>query len=319
MTIIFLTLFLLFSVAVNFGVIIVSMIRGVGNSSANDPSFEEQHIYGSGRAKVVRISLDGIIMRKVSGGGLLGGQIDMIDSLKKQIKAAENDDLVCAIILDVNSPGGAVTPTDELYRALLDFKESRNDRKIVTFVRDMAASGAYWLSVSGDWIIAEPTAIVGSIGVIMQTYNWKELSEKIGITDMTIKSGKNKDILNPFKDVSPEQVAIIQEVINDSFDYFKNVVKMGRNMDEDTLSPLADGRVFTSKTAMSNGLIDEIGYWDDAVEYTKRMLGVKNIKIVSYRRHRGFGSIFSGVNLNGLPGVFQSSTPRLMSVWSPGI
>jgi ClpP class serine protease len=70
---------------------------------------------------------------------------------------------------------------------------------------------------------------------------------------------------------------------------------------------------------MSNGLIDEIGYWDDAVEYTKRMLGVKNIKIVSYRRHRGFGSIFSGVNLNGLPGVFQSSTPRLMSVWSPGI
>jgi signal peptide peptidase SppA len=169
------------------------------------PQFSETHSYGAGTTKVVRILFTGILTRELDGGWL--GTVDPVEDCLRQIRAARQDDEVAAILLEVDSPGGEVTAADEIHRELTLFKESREDRKLVVLVHDMAASGGYYISVPADRILAQPTALIGSIGVIMQTLNIQGLSEKIGVTDTTIKSGKNKDLLNPFHPVDPAQVA----------------------------------------------------------------------------------------------------------------
>ena len=177
--------------------------RSAGKAEDEFPTFTEKWSYGSGDVKTVRIAVEGPIFRE-SEESFFGFKYDKIEAILRQIRAAKNDEAVKAIILEVDSPGGDLTASDEIYKALQDFKRCAEGRKIIVFVRNMAASGGYYVSAPADWIIAEPTSIIGSIGVIMQTLNWKGLSEKIGLTDVTIKSGTNKDLLNPFRDVSPD-------------------------------------------------------------------------------------------------------------------
>ncbi|MCX7010843.1 MAG: signal peptide peptidase SppA [Kiritimatiellaeota bacterium] len=214
------------------------------------PRLNERWSYGKGRVKAVRISVEGAIFRERVDGLFSSQRYDKVEDILRQIRAAQSDDSVHAIILEVDSPGGAVTPSDEIYRALNEFKASTSSRKVVVFVRDLAASGGYYVSMAADRIICEPTAIVGSIGVIMETINIKGLSEKIGITDVTIKSGVNKDLLNPFHDVSPEQRALMQKLIDDMYIRFLGIVVKGRNSDLETMRPLADGRVFSADEAL---------------------------------------------------------------------
>jgi len=317
--IVLLAMMLIFSVAINFGVLAVSLIGGKIASSAStldkQARMQEELVSGSGKIKALRLPIEGVIMRNAGGGGLFGAEIDMVEGLKRKIKAAEKDRSIRAIILEINSPGGAVTPTDEIYHALLDFKESGKDRKIVAFVRDMSVSGSYWLSVAGDWIIAEPTSIIGSIGVILQSYNWSDLSDKIGITDTTIKSGKNKDLLNPFQKVPPEQKDLLQAVIDSNFNYFKQVIVESRDITHEQLAPLADGRIMTAQTALENDLIDEVGYYDDAVEYTREMLGVDNMRIIRYKQRQSIFNMFATAFVKELGSLFQARSPQLISIW----
>lgn len=304
------------SIVINFGVIMVSALsaRAGDMTSGSKPKVKEEWVSGGGDVKVARIAVNGAIMRSQSAG-LFGARLDMVEDLKRQIEAATDDDKVAAIILEINSPGGAVTPTDEIYRALLDFKDSREDRRIVTFVRDMAASGSYWLSVAGDWIIAEPTSIVGSIGVILQSVNWAVLSEKIGVTDTTIKSGRNKDLLNPFRQIPQEQRQIIQDMIDSNYDYFKQVILANRPIEAEKLDVVADGRILSSQAALEYGLIDQIGYWKDSTAYTRQLLGQERIQIIRYKQHGNFFELFATATLRELRGLLQTSSPRLMSIW----
>lgn len=317
--VILLALLLVFSAMINFGFIALSLIgQSVASSMGPEkrqPSLNEEWVEGKGDIKVVRLELNSVIMRNVAGGGLLGGGVNMVEQLQRKIKAATDDRSVRAIILDVNSPGGAITPTDEIYQALLDFKKSGKDREIVTFVRDMAVSGSYWVAVAGDWIIAEPTSIIGSIGVVLQSYNWSELSQNIGVTDTTIKSGENKDLLNPFNKTPPEQKAILQEVIDSNFDHFKQVVMDRRNIDETKMDSIADGRIVTSDSALDSDLIDQIGYWDDSIAYTKDLLGVENFRLIRYKQPRGFFEMFASASVRELQNLLKVRSPRLMSIW----
>jgi protease-4 len=225
-----------------------------------------------------------------------------------------------AILLEVDSPGGDLTSCDEIYKTLEDFKRSMDGRKIIVFIRSMAASGGYYVSAPADWIIAEPTAILGSIGVIMQTLNWKGLSDRIGLTDVTIKSGTNKDLLNPFRDVSPEQVAQLQVMIDSMYQQFFAIVQTNRGIDAESLKAIADGRIFSADVALKNRLIDQIGYWEDAVAKASELLGEASLRIVRYERRPEFFELLSELRSPlslSRSGMADAATPRLMYLWRP--
>jgi len=304
------------------GVVHMAQFAAAGPSEAGvdeHPQFVERWSYGApDGVKVVRIPVEGAIMRRTSSG-LLGSVVDVVEDVKRQVRAARQDGAVAAIILEVNSPGGAVTPCDEIYWELSKFKASRPDRRIVVFVKDMAASGGYLVSMAADWIIAQPTSVTGSIGVMMQTYNWNELSERIGVRDVTIVSGDNKAMLNPFDPVSGDHVAMLQDMINETNTHFKNLIVQGRNMDAAWVDQLADGRMFSATKALEVGLIDEIGYWDEALARTAGLLGVPSLHVVGYEQAGGLlRQLFSakgpdiGVTLDTL------GTPRQMAIWRAG-
>jgi protease-4 len=278
------------------------------------PKLSEKWSYGSGDTKVARIALAGVISR-ASEGSLFGATEDLVSRVSAQIRQARNDEEIKAIILEVDSPGGGVTPSDELWNELKEFRASAEDRKVIVFMRDLCASGGYYVSAAGDWLIAEPTTIVGSIGVIMSTLNMKGLSEKIGIKDVTIKSGANKDLLNPFSEVNPEQLALLQQMIDASYARFFNIVKESRNFDEAKLKALADGRIFDAGEALKEGFIDQIGYWDDAIAKTAELLGVDAVKVIRYESEPSlFQLLTSAKNPLRLP---ESHGPRLQYLWSP--
>ncbi len=316
--------FLIISLAMNVG-LLISLVtnkdgvsfKGGGKGEDEFPSFTERWSYGSGDVKVVRIALSGPIFH---GGEetLFGVKYDKVESVLRQIRAAKNDEDVKAIIFEVDSPGGEITSADEIYNALQDFKKSGEERKVIAYVEGLAASGGYYVSLPADWIIAQPTSILGSIGVIMQTLNWKGLSEKIGITDTTIKSGTNKDLLNPFHDVPPEQIQLLQTMIDVSYDRFFGLVKKNRNIKTDELKAMADGRIFDASVALDKRFIDQIGYWDDVVSRTAEILGVEKVKIVRYERHPELFELLSQIRLPfNLSPWADSSTPRFLYLWRP--
>lgn len=321
--IILLILFLFISMIANIGFFIGMAVFSKDlhfGSYARDefPRLEEIWSYGRGTVKAARIPVNGVITRKMDAGFFNIGDVDRVETVLRQIRMARNDYRVKAIILEVNSPGGEITPTDEIYHALSDFKQSDKGRKVIVFVRDLAASGGYYISMASDWIIAEPTAVIGSIAAIIQTLNWKELSDKIGIHDITIKAGRNKDLLNPFRDVSPEQLEIFQKVVHSMYNRFIQVVLEGRAMDPEVLQELADGRILTANQALYYNLIDQQGYWDDVVAKTAEFLGEASIKIVRYEEKPGFSRLFSQIRSPvSLSRLIDLASPRFMYLWRP--
>lgn len=318
-----LSLFLMFSLASNAVLIIgLALISGDFHlcSQAEDefPQLEEIWSYGHGNVKAARIPVTGIITREGPSSFFDVADYDAVETVLRQIRAAGNDTRVKAIIIEVDSPGGDITATDEIHHALCDFKQSADDRKVVAFVKDLAASGGYYVATASDWIIAEPTAIVGSIAAIIQTLNWKELSDKIGVHDVTIKSGDNKDLLNPFRDVNPDQLALLQEVVDAMHDRFFQVVEAGRCIDPEFLQEVADGRVFTIDRALEYNLVDQQGYWKDVVDKTGELLGETSVKIVKYEEKPGFSRLFSQIGSSvSLTPWLDSQRPRLMYLWRP--
>lgn len=296
-----------------------SGLSAVQSDSPQDqyPQFEEIHSYGHGDVKAVRIPVQGVIVR-AEDSGLFGAPVDMTDNILRQIRAASNDDDVRAILLEIDSPGGAITPTDEIAAALRTFRESREDRRVVAFVRDLAASGGYYVAAGADRILAEPTAMVGSISVIMQTLNWHTLSERIGVTDLTIKSGRNKDLLNPFQPVSPEQIAILQRMVDELHRRFVGVVREGRKLDAEQAEELSDGSVFTAEEAMNRGLVDSLGHWEDAVRLTAELLDEEDLHLVRYETRTRFWDLFMTVRSPvRLPATLTSPGPRAWYLWQP--
>jgi len=312
------------SVMANFGMGLALLLSG-GSSHrhAHDqavdeyPSFEEEWSYGEGEVKVVRLQLTGIIARE-SEAGWFETPRDKIEDLTLAIRAARNDGDVKAIILEIDSPGGGITPSDELFNELNLFKQSAEGRKVIVFLRDLAASGGYYVAMSGDWLVAQPTTVIGSIGVIMQTLNWKVLSDKIGVTDTTIKSGDNKDMLNPFRESNPEEIALLQKMIDAMHERFRGIVATSRGLDLTALDDIADGRIFTSDEALKLKLIDQIGYWDEVVNKTADLLGVDAIKVVRYYQSYSFWDYFAGIKHPlASPLAHLNKGPSFQYLWKP--
>jgi protease-4 len=294
----------------------------VGAESGNEgqygldayPPLTEIWSEGNGETKVVRIPITGMILLGQEPG--LFGAINTTDLALQGIKRATVDEDVKALILEVDSGGGGITASDIIYHHLLLFKAADPTRKIVVICGDVAASGAYYISLAADKILARPTTITGSIGVIMQSINIKELAEEYGVRDVTIKSGKNKDLLNPFGDMPDEQMDLLQHVVDDMHARFVGLVAASRGIEKDVVEKLADGRIYTASQAQDHGLIDAIGYWEDALNTTKELLNVTGIMIYRYEPSFSWRQLLRATSWLSPRSWFGSlQTPRLRYQW----
>ncbi|MDA0989853.1 MAG: signal peptide peptidase SppA [Verrucomicrobia bacterium] len=280
------------------------------------PDLSEVWAYGKGKTKVISIPLRGFIHLD-PGNDMFGPVTTATQMALLGIRRATRDDDVKAIIMEIDSGGGGITASDIVYKALMDFRDAQPGRKIVVVFGDVSASGAYYISLAADQIMARPTSITGSIGVLMQSLNMRLLGEKIGVTDVTIKSGANKDIMNPLREMSAEQRAMLQAVVDDLHSRFVGLVVERRNLPEAEVRALADGRIFTAQDAVASGLIDGIGYWDDAVNATADLLGVPRIKIYRYEEEFSLSSFLrSSQRLNPTARLLDSlSSARFLYQW----
>src|SRR5690625_1378587 len=181
------------------------------------------------------------------------------------IEKAAEDTTIAGLIIRIDTPGGAVVETAQIHEALLEL-QNEYDKPFYVSMGNTAASGGYYVSAPANKIFAEAATLTGSIGVIMESINFAELAENYGIHFNTIKSGKHKDILSPSREMTSEEEAILQSMIDEMYDEFVQVIVDGRGMNESTVRELADGRVYTGKQAQENGLIDEVGSLKDAIE-----------------------------------------------------
>ena len=257
------------------------------------PELKEIWSWGSGETKVVRIPLRGMI---ALGGDkpLFGSDAGSADSALRAIRRATHDEKVKAIIMDIDSGGGGITASDIIYQALTEFKAAKAGRRIVSVFGDVGASGAYYVAMASDHVVARPTTITGSIGVLMPSLDMRGLGEKIGVKDISIKSGKNKDLLNPLIERTPEQEVMLQEIVDELHSHFVGIVARNREQPTETIKELADGRIFTASAALKLDLVDQIGRWDDVVGKTAELLGVEKVKIYRYQQEASFLSLLEG-------------------------
>jgi protease-4 len=240
-------------------------------------------------------------------------------TLVDQIEQAAADDDVRALLLYVNSPGGGVTATDVIYHAL-----KQVDKPVVVLMGDTAASGGYYLSMAADWIIANPSTLTGSIGVVTQFPTVEELLDKVGVDFVVITSGERKDVGSLYRDMTPEERAYWQAIIDEIFAQFVAVVAEGRGMTVEAVLPLADGGVYTGRQALALGLIDALGYEPDAIAKAAELGGISGEpRLVEYNAPITFFSLLTqAVRRPALVPTFAEliewvGYPRLEARWVP--
>ena len=192
----------------------------------------------------------------------------------EQVRYMSEDEGILAVVLRVDTPGGAIAPTQELYSELLKLGEIK---PVVTSMGTVAASGGYYLSCATDWIVSNPGTLTGSVGVIMELTNLQALFEKIGIHSRTIKSGKFKDTGNPMRPMTEEEEKLLQEMIMDTYEQFVEAVLDGRPVVEEEIRPYLDGRIFTGRQAYELGLVDQLGNINAAIEKAAEMAGMTEV------------------------------------------
>jgi protease-4 len=281
------------------------------------------------RDKIAIIDVEGMILN-VRGSSLFGSGDNPVALFRERLDAAADDKHVKAVVIRINSPGGAVTASDIMYQELCRFREQTH-KPVVACMMDVAASGGYYLAMGCDRIYAHPTTVTGSIGVIMSLYNAAGLFGMIGVKSDPIKSGPNKDIGNPGRPMTDEERAILQHMVTGFYEQFIGVVVKGRSgsIGEERIRALADGRVYTGLEAKELGLVDEIGYLEDAIKAAKEMACVKDAAVIAYDRCEGFrGCIYSAapripsqisvkLDLPGLSGTGAGAA--FMYLWEPGV
>lgn len=201
------------------------------------------------------------------------GPINSSENIVRQLKKYKENDSVPAIVLRINSPGGGVAASQEIYEEVKRVRET--GKKIVASFASVAASGAYYIACAADTIVANPGTLTGSIGVIFEFPNTEELFQKIGIRFEVVKSGKFKDIGSPTREMTEEERTLLQELIDDTYDQFVDVVVSNRGLDREDVLELADGRVFSGRQGYGYGFIDVLGDYEDSILLAGQMAGIE--------------------------------------------
>jgi len=292
-------------------------------------TLKEYTLQGKEPGKLLIIPVSGVITDNPRKG-LLPKRAGTIQDIVSKLKMAETDSDIKALLLVINSPGGTVTSSDILYHEIQAFKQ-RTGKKIISLFMDVAASGAYYLALPSDLIVAHPTTITGSIGVIFVNPKISGTMEKLGMAVEVSKSGSEKDMGSPFRPSTPEERKMFQDLTDTLGKKFLSLVAQHRPMDQAALEAVASARIFLAEEALSLKLIDRIGYLDDAITEAKALAGLSpESKVVIYRRSEypndspyntaaslAAESSRTALEIN-LPEVIPDLTPGFYFLWMPG-
>ena len=283
------------------GFLVVLMVIGsVGMSMSTNGSYSyDEVIFRNNKSdnEIAVIDLSGLIASfSVDASGH-----NMVESLRRQFKWANNDDDVRAILFRINSPGGEVLASDNIADIVRESK-----KPVISVMGALAASGGYYVAAPSDWIVAHELTITGSIGVIMSGYSIRNLMDKVGVQPIVFKSGKHKDMLSLGKreeDITPEERKIVQDMIDETFERFKKIVQEGRDMDnrdtedgeslEEDWESFADGRILSGNMALAQGFVDELGDLDTGYERALSLKGISDANLTQYRQPINLANLFS--------------------------
>jgi protease IV len=290
-----LTLFLFLALCASMMVNIFLAVAVLGRVSAGvvreEPvtRFREILVQRGGRGVSDRIAI--IVLRGLISSSIPGNATEnMVDDLRLALQQAREDDRVKGVVLEVDSPGGEVTASDMIYNAVA---KTRARKPVVVYMDSLAASGGYYVSCGGKYLMANETTITGSIGVIIQTLNYEQLFNKVGLAAVVFKSGKFKDLLNGARPMTPEERELMQGFVMNTYEKFLGIVAKERNLPADRLrNSIADGRIFSGKEALANKLIDGVGQIEDAYVKAKQLSGAPEAAVVRYAPPFSLGRFF---------------------------
>ncbi len=294
---------------------------------------EEKVLEGAGEPKILLVDLDGVISFKEEQDTLkLSARPSKVSFFREALRKAADDPHISGVIVRINSPGGSVAASDAIYHEIMSFRKTKKI-PVCAYIMELGASGGYYVASAAESIVASPTAVTGSIGVIAMKFNVEGLLSKIGVSEETYKSGPKKDFWSPFRPTTPEEKKMFQDIIDKLYTRFVEVVSANRQklLTEQEVRRLADGRVLVSVDALAEKLIDRVAYLDETIDEMKKGLNIREAKVVTYVRPKVFRSnIYSeyseipqsgplavnliSINADALP-LFQGV--QFMYIWNP--
>ena len=263
------------------GLTIVALVLILSAGGLTAPAvYDEEYVAGDGSDVIAVVPVEGTI---APADNTVGGTQPTTtpEGLADALRQAGQDTSVVAVVLEINSPGGGVTAGDEMHQSILDFKKNTG-KPVVVSMGDTAASGGYYISTAADRIVANETTLTGSLGVIIPLNNYAEAADKYGIKQVVIKSGKYKDMGSAFREMTPDEREIFQTIVNQDYAEFVDVISEGRDIPEDRVREIADGRVYSGSQAKDLGLVDSFGSLDEASAIAGRLAGERDTTVVRY-------------------------------------
>jgi protease-4 len=320
----------IFSVAMNIVFIAVIAIMGSAMGAAKYDDLEklgykkvylkEESFDSKGTdGELAVIELSGVITEFDTSNGLFEYSENPVSAVTGRLDIIKKDKNVKGVLFVIESPGGGITASDILYREISKFKDETG-LPVVALFKQVAASGAYYVASACDYILAHPTTVAGNIGVGMYHFNFNGLMDKYGVQYVAIKSSENKDLMSPFKGVDQKELAWMQDIVDQMLEMFIDVVDEGRSgLTRNDVKNLADGRLYVANDALEKGLIDEIGYFEDAVRVLSDQAGTASPGIFKYRKEKGFRDIIGWVAVNVKPRTFMDILDREKNIRSYGM
>ncbi|TKC15806.1 signal peptide peptidase SppA [Robertmurraya kyonggiensis] len=320
---------LFFSIAVNtFSIFAFSDLEKSFDEmfGATDELFMEEVIEeGDAFNRIAVLDINGTIQDTGNVTSLFASEGYNHRTFMEKLEQVKEDETVKAVVIRVNTPGGGVVESAEIHDKIVEI-QTEAKKPVYISMGSMAASGGYYVSAPAHKIFASPETLTGSLGVIMQGYNFAGLAEKYGVEFVTIKSGPYKDIMSSTRDMTEEERNILQSMISNSYEGFVDVIAEGRDMTEEQVKKIADGRIYDGRQAKELGLIDDFGYFVDVVDAVKKEQKISDAQVVSYTENFGIGSFLSmgaqkfmggDQEISSLINILsQTHSPRLMYMYA---
>jgi len=283
-----LALFLALCASLFFNLILLALVGATEAEGLASRSFRAGltesvvEVGETGGGKIAVIPVQGVIYTDDS----TEWGTSMVDDIKSALQAALEDEEVKGVVLAVDSPGGEVTASDIIYNEVLKVQK---EKPVVVAMSSLGASGAYYLACAADWIVANPTTFTGSIGVIIQSLNYEGLFDKVGLDAVVFKSGNFKDMLSGSRPMTPEEKAYVEGMVKQVYERFLGIVASSRALEADQLrDTFADGRILTGQDAKEAGLVDQLGYLEDAFDKARDLAGAPGAGVIRYQSGLNF-------------------------------
>lgn len=299
--------------------------RTVLSLAGGPPDLRERVVAGEGRAKIAVIDIARPISARPETGALgLRPRRSVVERVAAELELARHDELVRAVVLRIDSPGGSVTASDTLYEEVRRFRETRRV-PVVAQLMDIATSGAYYVALAADEIVASPTTVTGSVGVVLYSVSLAGLMDKLGIRDQTVKTGGMKDLGTPLREMTAEEREVLQGLLEEMQQRFLALVRRNRpGLPEEAVNEIADGRVMGARRALELGLVNRVASLPQTLESLRERIGDRDARIVLYRRPDEFadtplasagGAAAAGAAAPPLAHFLGS--PRPLYLWVP--